>query len=112
VNNPTTIFCEACQAESQIEDGQPLVCPLCNGAMIEADDPGKEATPAQPAPPQAPPPQIPPPPQPMTEAQMTIALLRSIRDSVDTIKILMIIFAILTFIGALIINGNAPRSRW
>ena len=43
---------------------------------------------------------------------MTIALLRSIRDSVDTIKILMIIFAILTFIGALIINGNAPRSRW
>lgn len=112
MNNPTTIFCEACQAESQIEDGQPLVCPLCNGAMIEADDPGKEATPAQPAPPQAPPPQIPPPPQPMTEAQMTIALLRSIRDSVDTIKILMIIFAILTFIGALIINGNAPRSRW
>jgi hypothetical protein len=80
--------------------------------MIEADDPGKEATPVQPAPPQAPPPQIPPPPQPMTEAQMTIALLRSIRDGVDTIKILMIIFAVLTFIGALMINANAPRSRW
>jgi hypothetical protein len=112
VNNPTTIFCEACQAESQIEDGHPLVCPLCNGAMIDADDPGKKAPPAQPAPPQHPPPQIPTPPQPMTEAQMTIALLRGIKDSVDMIKIIMIIFAVLTFIGALIINANAPRSRW
>ena len=43
---------------------------------------------------------------------MTIALLRSIRDGVDTIKILMIIFAVLTFIGALMINSNAHRSRW
>jgi hypothetical protein len=112
VNNPTTIFCEACQAESQIEDGHPLICPLCNGAMIDADDPGKEATPAQPAPPQAPPPQIPIPPQPMTEAQMTIALLRSIKEGIDTIKILMIIFAILTFLGALMMQANGHRPRW
>lgn len=113
MNNPTTIFCEACQAESQIEDGHPLVCPLCNGAMIDADHPGNEATPAQPAPPPPPPPsKIPVPPQPMTEAQMTIALLRGIKDSVDTIKILMIIFAILTVIGALMTRADQARPRW
>jgi hypothetical protein len=113
VNNPIEIFCEACQKEASIPHGQPLVCPHCQGDAIA--DPEAEPTietSAQPAPPQAPPPQIPPPPQLMTEAQMTIALLRSIKDGVDTIKMLMIIFAILTFIGALMIQGNAPRSRW
>jgi hypothetical protein len=80
--------------------------------MIDADDPGNEATPAQPAPPQAPPQQIPPPPQPMTEAQMTIALLRSIKDGVDSIKMLMIIAFVLSIIGGLLSSCNGPSSRW
>jgi hypothetical protein len=80
--------------------------------MIDADDPGNEATPAQPAPPQAPPPQIPPPPQPMTEAQMTIALLRSIKDGVDTIKVLMIIGFVCSIIAVLVSAGSGLGRRW
>lgn len=108
MNNPTEIFCEACQKEASIPHGEPLVCPHCQGEHVaDADSEPIVETP--------PPPQLPPPPLPkplMTEAQMTIALLRSIKEGVDTIKILMIIFAILSFIGALVIQGNAPRSRW
>lgn len=43
---------------------------------------------------------------------MTIALLRSIKEGIDTIKILMIIFAILTFLGALMMQANGHRPRW
>lgn len=43
---------------------------------------------------------------------MTIALLRSMNDKLETIKMIIVIFAILALIGAVMSSCSVPRSRW
>lgn len=105
MNNPTEIFCEACQKEASIPHGQPLVCPHClNEATAQTDSIVQTPTP----------PHLPPHPFPkpqITEAQMSVQLLSKINSKLGVIQVMLIIWFALTMFGWLLELVGAISGR-